>query len=117
MSKCYTVPMSKVQSTTALVTEATRAEERAAVSKAARPGSIPGWPVHYVQHPAGRRCYVFGRRLHHGLAGLIVCGAGLATRKRVIVALGAVLVADDWRDFPFRDCDNHNRRKRNHATT
>lgn len=41
-------------------------------------------------HDKGWRCYVLGRRLHHGLVGVVMAAAGLA------------LAAHDRRDFPFR---------------
>lgn len=67
-------------------------------------------PVVYVAHPSGRRCYVGGRRLHHGLAGALVIGASYRGRRTwpglVALAVGALAVADDWRDFPWRDSDN-----------
>jgi len=37
-----------------------------------------------------RRVYIHGRRIHHGLAGAL------------LTALGAVLMLDDARDFPWR---------------
>lgn len=41
----------------------------------------------------GRRVYIAGRRVHHGLAGLMLCAAGVA------------LIVHDWRDrpWPLRD--------------
>jgi hypothetical protein len=76
--------------------------------------------VSYRQNPAGRRCYVGGRRLHHGLAGALLIGASYPGRRRwpglIALATGAVFVAHDWRDFPWRDGDNHVS-PHNHATT
>lgn len=58
-------------------------------------------------HPHGPRLYVMGRRVHHGLAGGIAALALLGTgHHRGALAAGA-WAATDWRDFPFRDCDNH----------
>lgn len=57
-------------------------------------------------NPRGARCYVAGRRVHH--AWVAVVGAICIARGRR--AFGTVLVlygASDWKDFPFRDCDNH----------
>jgi hypothetical protein len=43
--------------------------------------------------PQGRRLYIYGRRVHHGLVGAI------------LAALGLGLLAHDWRDrpWPLRD--------------
>lgn len=38
----------------------------------------------------GRRVYVFGRRVHHGLTGL------------ALVAVGIALMLDDAHDWPWR---------------
>lgn len=57
-------------------------------------------------HPRGPRLYLAGRRMHHGPAfGL----AALFTwkRYRALAIACAAYAATDWRDFPFRDCDNH----------
>jgi hypothetical protein len=57
------------------------------------------------RHTSGPRVYIVGRRLHHGPAfGL---AALLTWRWRPLSAALAVVAASDWRDFPFRDCDNH----------
>lgn len=42
----------------------------------------------FVRFP-NRRTYVFGLRLHHGLAGAALCVAGI------------YLMVDDWKDFPW----------------
>ena len=44
-------------------------------------------PIRYEQHPLGRRCFVFGKRVHHFWPGLLLAG------------VGAYLVWDDRRDF------------------
>jgi hypothetical protein len=58
-------------------------------------------------NPAGRRLYLRGHRAHHGVIGGV--GAGLAfVLRRPRVAIFLLLYGvSDWRDFPFRDCDNH----------
>lgn len=58
-------------------------------------------------HPHGPRLYVAGRRVHHGLAGGIAALALLSTHHRSLALATAAYAATDWRDFPFRDCDNH----------
>ena len=58
-------------------------------------------------HPHGPRLYVAGRRVHHGLAGGIAALALLSTNHRRLALGLAAYAATDWRDFPFRDCDNH----------
>jgi hypothetical protein len=59
------------------------------------------------RHARGPRLYLIGRRCHHGPA---FCVAALAAyrmhRYRAAVVLAA-WAATDYRDFPFRDCDNH----------
>jgi hypothetical protein len=60
-----------------------------------------------IAHPYGPRLYVLGRRLHHGAIGCAVMVAALATRERWLLPVGALLVAHDARDFPWRDVDNH----------
>lgn len=69
------------------------------------------------RNPSGPRVYVIGRRLHHGAAGvaLLTLATSSPVRRRrapsaravLIGAVGAVLIAHDRRDFPFRDIDNH----------
>lgn len=58
-------------------------------------------------HPNGPRLYVAGRRVHHGLAGGLAALALLRTNHRRLALGVAAFAATDWRDFPFRDCDNH----------
>lgn len=59
------------------------------------------------RHPSGPRVYLLGARVHHGAAG-IGAAAALAALGRPALALAALAIAaHDWRDFPFRDCDNH----------
>ena len=48
-----------------------------------------------------RKVYVKSLRIHHGLVGEILIGAGLAFHKRSVTAVGALLVAHDRHDFPF----------------
>lgn len=66
--------------------------------------------IRYVRHSNGLRCYVLGRRVHHGLAGSIALVGCLALRKRRAAVIAACVTLHDIRDFPFRDCDNHARR-------
>lgn len=57
-----------------------------------------------VEVRAGRgtcRVYVAGLRVHHGLSGLVLIAAGLASGHRGVFAVGAAMVAHDWRDRPF----------------
>ena len=60
-----------------------------------------------ARNPGGPRLYVAGLRVHHGP------GAGLAAvvcwrhRWRLLAAALGCWAATDWRDFPFRDQDNH----------
>lgn len=69
--------------------------------------TLPGRAVRIQRHERGPRVYVAGQRVHHGPA--FGMAAILCWRNRwrlVAAALGAV-AATDYRDFPFRDCDNH----------
>lgn len=64
-------------------------------------------PVRIHRHERGPRVYLAGRRVHHGPAfgtAAVLCWGG---RFRVLAAVFAGIAATDWRDFPFRDCDNH----------
>lgn len=47
------------------------------------------------------RVYVCGLRIHHGLTGVGLLVAGLATGSRRVFTAGAVMVAHDWADRPF----------------
>jgi hypothetical protein len=49
----------------------------------------------------GPRVYVFGLRIHHGLAGVALIAVGLAHSERSLIALGCALVLDDAHDFPW----------------
>ena len=60
-----------------------------------------------VAHPHGPRVYLLGCRVHHGALGCAALGAALATRRGWLLPLGALLVAHEARDFPWRDVDNH----------
>ena len=53
-------------------------------------------------HPNGPRLYVHGLRLHHGLTGSVLLLAGVAGHLRTVTLAGALLVADDLHDFPWR---------------
>ena len=50
-------------------------------------------------HPP--RCYVVGLRVHHGLTGIVLLMVGLLSHRRRVFLLGALLAAEDWRDWPF----------------
>lgn len=57
------------------------------------------------RHERGPRLYIAGCRIHHG-SGFLVAAALNWRRPRLALACVAA-AAHDWRDFPFRDCDNH----------
>lgn len=61
--------------------------------------------IHIMNHERGPRVYVVGRRIHHGAAFGVA--AALTWRCRPLSAACATIALTDWRDFPFRDCDNH----------
>jgi hypothetical protein len=63
--------------------------------------------IRIAHHPHGPRVYIAGRRVHHGLAGGIAAVALLGTSHRNLALGAAAWAMTDWRDFPFRDCDNH----------
>ena len=59
--------------------------------------------------PELRRMWIGGQRLHHGLTGIAVAGAGLAqlaarrseaSRAIAWTLAGGVLMAHDWKDRP-----------------
>lgn len=54
-----------------------------------------------------RKLYVANRRLHHGLTGGAILGAGLFFHKKAVTAIGAALVIHDRHDFPFPLTDPH----------
>ena len=60
-----------------------------------------------LRHPYGPRVYVASRRVHHGSAGCALALVGLARNHFLLTLAGLAMVADDWSDFPWRDCDNH----------
>jgi hypothetical protein len=60
-----------------------------------------------VRHPHGPRLYIAGRRLHHGVAGLAVAAICTLFGHRRLALASAAYGATDWRDFPFRDSNNH----------
>lgn len=62
--------------------------------------------IRVTREPTGPRVYVAGVRVHHGATGAILVAVGARARYRPAVLLGCLLLAHDWRDFPFRDCDN-----------
>jgi nucleotide-binding universal stress UspA family protein len=77
-----------------------------AVEDAARVALAHAEPmiVRVDRAPAGPRLYVGELRLHHGLFGELLALDGLRRRGRLGVlelALGVLLLHDDWRDFPF----------------
>lgn len=64
--------------------------------------------IAYVkQHERGPRLYFAGRRIHHGPACSFAALFCWRFRFRLLAAALAGFAATDWRDFPFRDCDNH----------
>lgn len=63
--------------------------------------------IRVAAHPKGPRLYVVGRRVHHGPAFAALAAAAWGARRHRIAALCACWAATDWRDFPFRDSDNH----------
>jgi hypothetical protein len=54
--------------------------------------------------PRSRRVWIGGQRLHHGVTGIVLAGAGLAgfpgrRRRGLPFALfGSALIAHDWKD-------------------
>lgn len=60
-----------------------------------------------VSHPNGPRLYLCGRRIHHGSAGCALAVLGALAHRRSAWLAGALMVAHDARDFPWRDSDNH----------
>ncbi|MBN8867329.1 MAG: hypothetical protein J0H98_07230 [Solirubrobacterales bacterium] len=48
-----------------------------------------------------RKLYFGGRRIHHGLTGGALLGAGLLLHRKAVTAIGVALVIHDRRDFPF----------------
>lgn len=63
--------------------------------------------IRLAAHPSGPRVYVVGRRVHHGPAFGLAAAVCWIARLRILAAALAGIAATDWRDFPFRDCDNH----------
>jgi hypothetical protein len=62
------------------------------------------------RHPCGPRVYAAGFRVHHGTTGLAAIVSYPIHRRRAILLGGLLALAHDFRDFPFRDCDNHDRK-------
>lgn len=58
-------------------------------------------------HDHGWRCYVLGRRVHHGSGGAILAAVAWKLRRRRLAAALAIWALTDWRDFPFTDNHNH----------
>ena len=48
-----------------------------------------------------RKLYLGKKRIHHGLTGGALLGAGLLLHKKTVAAIGAALVLHDRHDFPF----------------
>lgn len=63
--------------------------------------------IRLIPHPHGPRLYVVGRRVHHGPAFGVAAALCWRGRLRVLAAAFAGIAATDYKDFPFRDCDNH----------
>jgi nucleotide-binding universal stress UspA family protein len=61
-------------------------------------------PLRIDRAPDGPRLYLGGLRIHHGLTGELLALDGVRRRGpigAVEAAVGALLLTDDWRDFPF----------------
>lgn len=69
------------------------------------------------RHPCGPRLYVAGVRVHHGAAGIGAAAALAAIGRPALAAVSLIVAAHDWRDFPFRDSDNHETRSRSSSGT
>lgn len=59
------------------------------------------------RNPHGPRLYVGGRRVHHGVLGTVLALGALVAKRRRVAAVFIVYAASDYKDFPFRDIDNH----------
>ena len=49
--------------------------------------------------PNPPKVYIGGNRIHHGLAGALMFGLGVLTKRRDAAAAGLVLALDDIEDF------------------
>ncbi len=47
------------------------------------------------------RLHILGLRVHHGLTGVVLAVAGLASRRRGLFAVGALLTLEDFHDWPW----------------
>jgi hypothetical protein len=63
--------------------------------------------IRVERHPYGARLYLAGVRCHHGSGVGALAVLALALRHRRLALALASYAATDWRDFPFRDSDNH----------
>jgi hypothetical protein len=63
--------------------------------------------VRIVRHPYGARLYILRRRVHHGPLGAALAVVALAAGRRRVALAFLAYGATDWRDWPFRDADNH----------
>lgn len=61
--------------------------------------------IRIERHPNGPRVYVFGKRVHHGLAALIALP--IVWRFPLLRTASIAALIHDLPDAPFRDCDNH----------
>jgi hypothetical protein len=71
-------------------------------------GERRGTLVRIDRYPTGPRLYVGGLRIHHGLSGELLTVDALRRRGRVALfeaAVGLLLCATDWHDFPFSPID------------
>lgn len=59
------------------------------------------------RHPRGARLYILGCRMHHGLLGGALAVSLTLAKKRKLAIAASVWAITDYRDFPFRNCDNH----------
>lgn len=63
--------------------------------------------VRVHRHERGPRVYLAGRRVHHGPAFTILAAFAWRLRRYRIATACALWAATDYRDFPFRDHNNH----------
>lgn len=63
--------------------------------------------VRIHRHERGPRVYLGGCRLHHGPAFAFLAALAWRFRRHRIAAACALWAATDYKDFPFRDHNNH----------
>ena len=67
------------------------------------------------RHPYGPRVYLLGLRIHHGSAGCALALGGLLAGLLPLLLIAAAMIATDYRDFPWRDRNNHAPRRSRRA--